>query len=113
MDKYTPKIVRHLPAMVFLTLIVMMGVEYFGWKIIEYSFGADHFPGFFSFEVLASVIINSTGAFIFGALFAACSFLIPSFRMKWKSLIHIPVWFGIILFSAYMIILVMIGLNTV
>jgi hypothetical protein len=111
MNKKPIKIFRHLPFMIVLTIFVMMIVEYLGWKIILYSNGEDLFPGFFSFKFLISVFMNSFGAFLFGTVFSGLAFLIPSFRIQWKKVIHIPAWMGVSVFNLYMIVLVSIGLN--
>ena len=111
MSKQSLKIFRHLPYMALITLIVMMIVEYLGWKIIQHSTGDFRFPGFLSREVLASVFMNSLGTILFGVLFSAISLIIPSLRKNWRQIIHIPVWIGIVVFNLYMIILVSIGLN--
>ena len=88
----------------------MMIVEYLGWQIILHSTGLDFFPGFISREVLASVFMNSLGAFLIGTLFAGFAFIIPFYRKQWKKFIHIPLWIGVIFFNLYMIVLICIGL---
>jgi hypothetical protein len=105
--------IAHLVLFPVAALVFGMLSEYFGWRIIEKMVGESRFPGFLDLETWKSIAKNTGGALIVGLLF--CLFALPfrGFRAKWKHLLPLFLWAGLLVFYAYMAVLIWIGLRSV